>query len=94
METIQPEATGRRSPARGRKLLPTTAVMARYSVSDRTVDRWEVDPTLGFPSLSGSSAAGTGTKTSLTRSTRLRRRDDLVRTPPGVGGVCVHGPGR
>jgi predicted DNA-binding transcriptional regulator AlpA len=32
-----------------RKLLPTRVVMDRYSVSDRTIDRWVADPKLNFP---------------------------------------------
>jgi predicted DNA-binding transcriptional regulator AlpA len=50
MDTIQPEVTGRRSPTtRSKKKLPTRAVMSRYGVSDRTVDRWVADPCLNFP---------------------------------------------
>jgi predicted DNA-binding transcriptional regulator AlpA len=50
METVQPGVTGRRSPAtRSKKLLPTRAVMERYQVSDRSIDRWVADPNLGFP---------------------------------------------
>jgi predicted DNA-binding transcriptional regulator AlpA len=50
METVQPGVTGRRSPTtRSKKKLPTRAVMSRYGVSDRTVDRWVADPNLKFP---------------------------------------------
>jgi predicted DNA-binding transcriptional regulator AlpA len=50
MQTIQPQVTERAVPAaRSKKLLPTRAVMARYDVSDRTIDRWVADPTLNFP---------------------------------------------
>jgi predicted DNA-binding transcriptional regulator AlpA len=31
------------------KALPTRAVMERYQVSDRSIDRWVADPNLGFP---------------------------------------------
>lgn len=31
------------------KLAPTRKVMQRYSCSDRTIDRWVMDPDLGFP---------------------------------------------
>jgi predicted DNA-binding transcriptional regulator AlpA len=47
METINPGITGRRVPTK--RKLPTRAVMARYDVSDRTIDRWVADPSLGFP---------------------------------------------
>jgi predicted DNA-binding transcriptional regulator AlpA len=47
METVQPGVTGRRSPAT--RKLPTRAVMSRYGVSDRTVDRWTADLNLKFP---------------------------------------------
>jgi predicted DNA-binding transcriptional regulator AlpA len=52
MQTIQPEVTGRRSPANRSKkrLLGIRAVMARYGdCADRTIDRWVADPKLGFP---------------------------------------------
>jgi predicted DNA-binding transcriptional regulator AlpA len=50
MQTIQPQVTGRAAlAARSKKLLPTRAVMDRYSVSDRTIDRWVADPKLNFP---------------------------------------------
>jgi predicted DNA-binding transcriptional regulator AlpA len=31
------------------RLLPTRQVCRRYNVSDRTINRWERDPDLGFP---------------------------------------------
>lgn len=31
------------------KLLPIREILARYSVSDRTIDRWLATPALGFP---------------------------------------------
>jgi predicted DNA-binding transcriptional regulator AlpA len=34
---------------RPKRLLPTRAVMERYQVSDRSIDRWVADPDLGFP---------------------------------------------
>jgi predicted DNA-binding transcriptional regulator AlpA len=51
MQTLQPGITGRRRAPepRSKKLLPTRLVMDRYSVSDRTVDRWVADPALKFP---------------------------------------------
>jgi predicted DNA-binding transcriptional regulator AlpA len=50
METVQPGVTGRGPPeTRSKKKLPTRAVMARYSISDRTIDRWTADPELNFP---------------------------------------------
>jgi predicted DNA-binding transcriptional regulator AlpA len=50
VETIHSGLTGRRSPAtRSKKKLPTRAVMARYDVSDRTIDRWVANTLLGFP---------------------------------------------
>jgi predicted DNA-binding transcriptional regulator AlpA len=43
METINPEVTGRRVPRSTRKrgLLRLAAMMARYGVSGKTIDRWE-----------------------------------------------------
>jgi hypothetical protein len=49
VETIDPGTTGRRSPTRPARKLPTRAVCERYQVVDRTVDRWVADPTLNFP---------------------------------------------
>jgi hypothetical protein len=39
--TPQPPTTGQK--------LPTRLVCARYGVTDRTVARWERDPSLNFP---------------------------------------------
>src|SRR5262245_768044 len=33
----------------GKKKLPTRAVAARYGVSTRSIERWELDRNLGFP---------------------------------------------
>jgi hypothetical protein len=41
MSTIQPNVTGRK--------LPTRAVCERYGVCDRTIARWQANPTLNFP---------------------------------------------
>jgi predicted DNA-binding transcriptional regulator AlpA len=49
MQTIQPQTERAVPAARSKKLLPTRAVMARYDVSGRTIDRWVADPTLNFP---------------------------------------------
>jgi predicted DNA-binding transcriptional regulator AlpA len=51
METIQPGVTSRRAPGGVRKktLLPLRKMMERYSVSDRTIDRWSEDGILPKP---------------------------------------------
>jgi predicted DNA-binding transcriptional regulator AlpA len=33
----------------GERLLPIRQILERYSVSDRTIDRWVADPKVGFP---------------------------------------------
>lgn len=33
----------------GERLLPIRQLLSRYSVSDRTIDRWLADPRVGFP---------------------------------------------
>jgi predicted DNA-binding transcriptional regulator AlpA len=49
MENLDPGTTGRDSPPRPTRRLPTRLVAARYSVSDKTIDRWAADAKLGFP---------------------------------------------
>jgi predicted DNA-binding transcriptional regulator AlpA len=49
MQVCTEEKVGARGAPRSKKLLPTRAVMDRYSVSDRTIDRWVADPALDFP---------------------------------------------
>jgi predicted DNA-binding transcriptional regulator AlpA len=50
MQTVELGVTGQGLPTgRSNKKLPTRAVMTRYDVSDRTIDRWTADETLGFP---------------------------------------------
>jgi predicted DNA-binding transcriptional regulator AlpA len=50
MENLDPGVTNRRSlTRRSRKLSPTRKVAERYSTSTRTIERWEIDPTLNFP---------------------------------------------
>jgi predicted DNA-binding transcriptional regulator AlpA len=41
-----PEPEG---PKKKRKLVGIRVLMDRYSSSDRTIDRWTIDPKLGFP---------------------------------------------
>jgi predicted DNA-binding transcriptional regulator AlpA len=50
MHVTEPGVTGR-APlnADDLGLLPARRVMARYQVSDRTIDRWLDDPRLKFP---------------------------------------------
>jgi hypothetical protein len=49
MENLDPGTTGRASPTKPTRRLPTRQVCARYFVSDRTIDRWTADPKLKFP---------------------------------------------
>jgi predicted DNA-binding transcriptional regulator AlpA len=49
MQISTEEKVGTRGAPRSKKLLPTRVVMDRYSVSDRTIDRWVADPKLNFP---------------------------------------------
>jgi hypothetical protein len=50
VETINPETTGRRSPTRTGRKLPARKVLERYDICGKTLDRWQADPKLGFPS--------------------------------------------
>jgi predicted DNA-binding transcriptional regulator AlpA len=49
MENLHPGTTGRADPTRPTRKLPTRHVCARYSVSDKTIDRWVKNPKLQFP---------------------------------------------
>jgi predicted DNA-binding transcriptional regulator AlpA len=49
MENLDPQTLGRDSPTRPTRKLPTRLVCVRYSVSDKTIDRWTADAKLGFP---------------------------------------------
>jgi predicted DNA-binding transcriptional regulator AlpA len=52
VETIDPGVAVRRLSGTRRKrrsLIPTRALIERYNVCDRTIDRWTADPELGFP---------------------------------------------
>jgi predicted DNA-binding transcriptional regulator AlpA len=46
MESLQPGITGRRDDG---PLLPSRAVLNRYGICDRTLDRWLAKESLGFP---------------------------------------------
>jgi hypothetical protein len=48
MQTIHPSVTGRAAGDNG-WLLPARAVLARYGIVDRTLDRWLGNERLGFP---------------------------------------------
>ena len=48
MDEIDPAVTGRASTDEG-PLLPARRVLERYSVVDRTLDRWLANPKLDFP---------------------------------------------
>jgi hypothetical protein len=49
METLDPGTTGRGSPARPARRLPTRLVCIRYCVCSKTIDRWVANPKLQFP---------------------------------------------
>jgi hypothetical protein len=47
MDTIDPGVTGRASA--DSDLIPSRRVLQRYSICDKTLDRWTANPALNFP---------------------------------------------
>jgi predicted DNA-binding transcriptional regulator AlpA len=49
MDSIDPGVTGRASHREDARLVPSRAVLSRYDICDRTLDRWLESKTLNFP---------------------------------------------